>query len=56
MKIKIALCTLLLLFASPVTFAASNPDWHTGFPGFKIAGNLYYVGTADLAVYLIATP
>ena len=25
-------------------------------PGVKIAGNLYYVGTADLAVYLINTP
>ena len=31
-------------------------DWHRAFPPFKIAGNLYYVGTADLAVYLIATP
>ena len=35
---------------------AGNPDWHRAIPGFKIAGNLYYVGTADLAVYLIATP
>jgi len=36
--------------------AQANPDWHRAIPGFKIAGNLYYVGTADLAVYLIATP
>lgn len=36
--------------------AQGNPDWHRPFPGFKIAGNLYYVGTADLAVYLINTP
>jgi metallo-beta-lactamase class B len=36
--------------------AQTNPDWHRAIPGFKIAGNLYYVGTADLAVYLIATP
>ena len=36
--------------------AQGNPDWHTAFPAFKIAGNLYYVGTADLAVYLINTP
>jgi metallo-beta-lactamase class B len=35
---------------------AQNADWHREFAGFKIAGNLYYVGTADLAVYLIATP
>ena len=34
---------------------AQNADWHAAFPGFKIAGNLYYVGTADLAVYLIHT-
>ena len=26
------------------------------FPAFRIAGNLYYVGTADLGVYLINTP
>jgi len=36
--------------------AQANPDWHRAIPGFKIAGNLYYVGTADLAAYLIATP
>ena len=36
--------------------AQTNPDWHRSFPAFKIAGNLYYVGTADLAVYLINTP
>jgi metallo-beta-lactamase class B len=36
--------------------AQANPDWHRPFPAFKIAGNLYYVGTADLAVYLIHTP
>jgi metallo-beta-lactamase class B len=36
--------------------AQGNPDWHRPFPAFKIAGNLYYVGTADLAVYLINTP
>ncbi len=36
--------------------AQGNPDWHRPLPGFKIAGNLYYVGTADLAVYLVHTP
>jgi metallo-beta-lactamase class B len=49
---------LLLPFfaASAALFAQGNPDWHREFPAFKIAGNLYYVGTADLAVYLINTP
>lgn len=48
---------LFALFAgSAVMLAQSNADWHRELPGFKIAGNLYYVGTADLAVYLINTP
>lgn len=48
---------VLYLFASmAVGLAQGNPDWHREFPAFKIAGNLYYVGTADLAVYLVNTP
>jgi metallo-beta-lactamase class B len=49
---------LLLPFfaASAALFAQGSADWHREFPAFKIAGNLYYVGTADLAVYLISTP
>src|ERR1700758_4653811 len=48
---------LFLLAACAATLLAQgNPDWHRAIPGFKIAGNLYYVGTADLAVYLITTP
>jgi metallo-beta-lactamase class B len=47
------LVLLWLGFALPLL--GQNPDWHREFPGFKIAGNLYYVGTADLAVYLIKT-
>lgn len=49
--------TLLLLTAAALgVIGQGNPDWHRPFPGFKIAGNLYYVGTADLAIYLIHTP
>lgn len=47
---------LLLLVCTASAGAQANPDWHASFPAFKIAGNLYYAGTADLAVYLIATP
>jgi photosystem II stability/assembly factor-like uncharacterized protein len=39
--------------------AAANsypPEWSRPFPPFRIAGNLYYVGTYDLAIYLIVTP
>jgi len=46
----------LFLAASAAVFGQANADWHREIPGFKIAGNLYYVGTADLAVYLIVTP
>lgn len=44
------------LAASITLFAQANPDWHKEFPAFRIAGDLYYVGTADLAVYLVHTP
>ena len=46
---------LLPVFLATAAVSAQNPDWHLAFPGFKIAGNLYYAGTADLAVYLIKT-
>ena len=47
---------LLVFFAARrASLAQGNPDWHAKFPAFQIAGNLYYVGTADLAVYLIHT-
>src|SRR5580704_16881310 len=46
----------LSLLACAGALMAQNPDWHRPFPAFKIAGNVYYAGTADLAVYLIATP
>jgi metallo-beta-lactamase class B len=34
----------------------TDPDWSKPYPPFQIAGNLYYVGTYDLACYLIVTP
>ena len=33
-----------------------DPDWSKPYPAFKIFGNLYYVGTYDLASYLFVTP
>jgi metallo-beta-lactamase class B len=36
--------------------ANTNPEWSKPYPPFQIAGNLYYVGTYDLACYLIVTP
>src|SRR5215467_3987294 len=45
---------LVILFTAAL--AAQNNEWHRPFPAFQIAGNLYYVGTADLAIYLVHTP
>src|SRR5256885_26725 len=38
-----------------VTLPITNKEWETPFPGFKIVGNMYYVGTYDLGCYLIDT-
>jgi metallo-beta-lactamase class B len=48
-------CLLLLLPATCVS-AAVNPDWTTPIAPFRIADNLYYVGSKDLASYLVVTP
>src|ERR1051326_4694243 len=51
----IFLCAAFSLFAQPA-LGAINPLWTKPFPPLRIAGNLYYVGTWDLACYLIVTP
>jgi metallo-beta-lactamase class B len=51
---KSLLLTLLVLGST--LFAAGQPSaWMEPFPPHKIAGNLYYVGSKDLASYLIVT-
>lgn len=50
-----AICSLAFLFTLPLV-AQIPADWTTPFPPFRIAGNLYYVGSADLAAYLVVTP
>lgn len=52
MRKTFCLITLMMLF-SHLIFAYPMPN---PFPPFHIAGNLYYVGTDDLASYLIVTP
>jgi metallo-beta-lactamase class B len=46
----------VLLLLAPRLNAQVNPDWTTPITPFRIAGNLYYVGSKDLASYLIVTP
>jgi metallo-beta-lactamase class B len=47
---------LLLLAAAHAARAAGDPEWLQPFEPFRIAGNLYYVGSKGLASYLVATP
>ena len=60
---KKSLLIISLLFVISGVFAQkvvepanTNPEWSKPFPPFQIAGNLYYVGTYELASYLIVTP
>lgn len=46
----------ILLLSVASLFAEIPSDWTTPIEPFKIAGNVYYVGSRDLAAYLIATP
>ena len=60
---KILISAFVLLIAHASTRAQklaplplNNKDWTAPAEPFRIAGNLYYVGTYDLGCYLIATP
>ncbi len=47
---------LFALFLALPALAELNPEWTTPLPPFQIADNLYYVGSQDLAAYLVTTP
>ncbi|WP_425474798.1 subclass B3 metallo-beta-lactamase [Niabella insulamsoli] len=59
MKKYIVICFLLccsLLNAQQVKEPGNNPEeWSKPYEPFRIVGNLYYVGTYDLASYLVVT-
>ncbi|MEO7251391.1 MAG: subclass B3 metallo-beta-lactamase [Arenimonas sp.] len=50
------LLTLCLLLLSAPALAGENPAWRAPLAPFQIADNLYYVGSRDLAAYLVTTP
>jgi metallo-beta-lactamase class B len=50
-----ALLLAAFVFTLPAT-AQNPPSWTKPFPPHRIAGNLYYLGSEDLASYLIVTP
>jgi metallo-beta-lactamase class B len=45
-----------VVFALATPLMALDPAWTAPFPPHHIAGNIYYVGSEDLASYLIVTP
>ena len=61
---KFSTLIMLLFLISPLVNHAQTVkeptdipgDWSKPYPPFRIAGNLYYVGTYDLACYLVVTP
>ncbi|MFN2476237.1 MAG: subclass B3 metallo-beta-lactamase [Chthoniobacterales bacterium] len=44
---------IFALFLALTARAEINPEWTTPLPPFQIADNLYYVGSQDLAAYLV---
>ena len=48
--------TSLIVTAQKVHEPKADAEWVKPYQPFRIAGNLYYVGTYDLACYLITTP
>ena len=60
MRLPSRICAVLAfgfgLLLLPDARAATDPDWTTPLAPFRIADNLYYVGSRDLAAYLVTTP
>jgi metallo-beta-lactamase class B len=55
-KISRFLIFLFLLVFAGGALAQEPPDWTNPFPPYRIIGNIYYVGSQGLGVYLITTP
>src|SRR5580698_4754394 len=57
MRATLSRLSLVLFFCTSIlVHAETNPEWTTPIAPFRIADNLYYVGSQDLASYLVVTP
>jgi metallo-beta-lactamase class B len=54
-RVVIVLTLLAILTVSRATLLGQASDWLEPFAPFRIAGNLYYVGSRGLASYLVTT-
>lgn len=55
-KLTVILCALAVPILPGRVHASADPAWTTPLSPFQVADNLYYVGSRDLAAYLIVTP
>ena len=57
---QIVLLGIIAMLAVAASTASANSfdtsTWTKPFPPYRIAGNLYYVGSEDLASFLVVTP
>jgi len=56
LRIILVSAFVMVIGSGGTLYAQANAAWTEPFPPFKIAGNLYYVGSKGLANYLITTP
>ena len=54
LSLLLLVCFTCALLINNHTIAQN--DWTEPFPAFRVAGNLYYVGSKGLASYLVTTP
>jgi metallo-beta-lactamase class B len=52
----LAFAATLALPVPGLSAVSIDPAWTTPFPPYRVIGNIYYVGSKDLAVFLITTP
>lgn len=53
---RLGLALLSALLAGPASAGLDPPEWTEPVAPFRIAGDIYYVGTKGLGAYLIKTP
>jgi metallo-beta-lactamase class B len=56
MRVLLSRLLLVLFCTSTLVHAKTNPAWTTSIAPFRLADNLYYVGSQELASYLVVTP
>jgi metallo-beta-lactamase class B len=56
MRAPHAILWVLIAVSSASLRSQGAVDWNKPFPPHKVIGNVYYVGTDQLATFLVTTP